>query len=198
MSDVDYDTASLGPILIPSIDMLFGGDKADNGYLIDRWNMTHLGITNGSLPQVIQPITNGGLFNAAVWDRGNGPLVYCVDEGNATVGWRITGGQFEAQPFSTTPTTSDYPWQGMAISAWGDQDGSGILWLTAGDHSQTNVPGTLYAFNAQDLTQLLWSSDMNHEQDHVGQFAKFNAPTVANGLVFVPTFSNRVEVYGLP
>ncbi len=93
--------------------------------------------------------------------------------------------------------TSDYPWQGIAVSAWGDTDGTGILWLTAGDHSQSTVPGTLYAFNAQDLTQLLWSSEMNPIHDRLGQFAKFNAPTVANGLVFVPTFCNHLVVYGL-
>jgi hypothetical protein len=32
--------------------------------------------------------------------------------------------------------------------------------------------------------------------DVVGYFAKFNAPTVANGKVFVPTFSNCIKVYG--
>jgi hypothetical protein len=197
LSDVDLDTASLGPILIPSIDMLFAGDKASNGYLIDRSNMTHLGLTGASLPQTFQPINDGGLFNAAVWDRADGPLVYFVDEGTSTVAWRITDRQFEAQPFSITSTNSDYPWQGISISAWGDQDGTGILWLTAGDHSQNSVPGTLYAFNAQDLTQLLWTSEMSPLHDRLGEFAKFNAPTVANGLVFVPTFSNRVVVYGL-
>lgn len=197
LSNVDLDTGSLGPVLIPSIDMLFGGDKASNGYLIDRGNMSHLGLTSAAVPQIVQPIGYGGLFNIAVWDRGDGPLVYCIDEGTATVGWRITNRQFEVQPFSTTTVTSDYPWQGIAISAWGDTDSSGILWLTAGDHSQTNVPGILYAFNAQDLTQLLWTSEMNPIHDRLGEFAKFTAPTVANGLVFVPTFSNHLVVYGL-
>jgi hypothetical protein len=197
LSNVDLDTGSLGPVLIPSIDMLFGGDKASNGYLIDRNNMSHLGLTSAAVPQIVQPIGYGGLFNIAVWDRADGPLVYCIDEGTATLAWRITDRQFESQPFSQTTVTSDYPWQGIAISAWGDLDGTGILWMTAGDHSQSTVPGTLYAFNAQDLTKLLWTSEMNPIHDRLGQFAKFTAPTVANGLVFVPTFSNHLVVYGL-
>ena len=196
-SDVDLDTASLGPILIPSIDMIFGGDKDNNGYLIDRWNMGHLGISGASVPQIFQPIGFGGLFNVAVWDRTDGPLVYFVEEGTATSGWRISNRAFETAPFSTTDLTSDYPWQGIAISASGDADGTGILWLTAGDHTQDDVPGTVYAFNAQDLTQVLWTSEINPDRDRLGEFAKFATPTVANGLVFVPTFSNQVVVYGL-
>lgn len=196
LSDVDLDTASLGPMLIPSIDMILGGDKAGNGYLIDQSNMGHLGLTGASVAQTFQPVEYGGLFNAAVWDRSDGPLVYFVDEGISTSGFRITNRQVEASPFSITEVTSDYPWQGMAISAWGETDGSGILWLTVGDHDQAEAPGTLIAFNAQDLTQVLWTSDAS-DRDSLGLFAKFTTPTVANGLVFVPTASGQLVVYGL-
>jgi len=34
-------------------------------------------------------------------------------------------------------------------------------------------------------------------RDAVGNFAKFVAPTVANGKVYLATFSNRLNVYGL-
>ena len=196
LSDSDLDTASLGPILIPSLNLIFGGDKNNNGYLIDRWNMGRLGLTGASVPQIFQPIQWGGLFNAAVWDRTDGPLVYFVDEGTATCGWRISPDdkRFEATAFSTTNVNSDYPHQGIAVSALGDTNG--ILWITAGDHDLEDVPGTLLAFNAQDLTQLLWTSEMNPERDRLGGFAKFATPTIANGLVFVPTFSDQLAVYG--
>jgi outer membrane protein assembly factor BamB len=84
----------------------------------------------------------------------------------------------------------------MAVSANGGADGTGIFWMTAGDHSAPGVPGTLYAFNASDLTQLLWSSEMNARRDRLGRFAKFANPTVANGRVFVSTFSNELVIYG--
>ena len=196
LSDVDLDTASLGPILIPSIDMILAGDKNNNAYLINRWNMGHLAL-GGSVPQVLPVISYGGLFNAVIWDRSDAPLVYFVDEGTATYAYRISGKQIEPEPFSVTDVNSDYPWQGMAISAWGEVDETGILWMVAGDHQQDAVPGTLYAFNAQDLSQLLWSSDMLPTRDAMGAFAKFANPTVANGMVFVPTFSDQITVYGL-
>ena len=197
LSDSDFDTASLGPILIPSLDLIFGGDKNNNGYLIDRWNMGRLGLSGASVPQIFQPIDWGGLFNAAVWDRSDGPLVYFVDEGTATRGWRIgpENKRFDAAPFSTTNVTSDYPFQGIAISALGDTNG--ILWIAAGDHDLEEVPGTVLAFDARDLTRLLWTSEMNPDRDRMGGFAKFATPTIANGLVFVPTFSGQLAVYGL-
>ena len=38
---------------------------------------------------------------------------------------------------------------------------------------------------------------MNPARDRMGSVAKFVGPTVANGKVYVPTFSNTVVVYGL-
>ena len=34
-------------------------------------------------------------------------------------------------------------------------------------------------------------------RDAIGNYAKFVAPTVANGKVYMATFSNRLKVYGL-
>ena len=38
---------------------------------------------------------------------------------------------------------------------------------------------------------------MNSSRDGLGTLAKFTAPTIANGKVYVPTFSNHLAVYGL-
>jgi hypothetical protein len=43
----------------------------------------------------------------------------------------------------------------------------------------------------------LWSSELVPARDTVGNFAKFSPPSVANGKVYLATFSNRVNVYGL-
>jgi uncharacterized protein (TIGR03437 family) len=47
-----------------------------------------------------------------------------------------------------------------------------------------------------DLTQELWNSALQ-PGDSVGAFAKFATPLVANGRVYVPTFSNQLAIYGL-
>jgi hypothetical protein len=85
----------------------------------------------------------------------------------------------------------------MAVSANGGEPGTAILWMTTGDHQTAGVPGTLHAFDALDLTREVWSSDWNAGRDGPGRFAKFVAPTVADGRVYVPTFSGQLAVYGL-
>jgi outer membrane protein assembly factor BamB len=58
------------------------------------------------------------------------------------------------------------------------------------------VPGILYALDAANLTTELWNSQMNASRDSVGNYAKFVPPTVANGRVYLSTFSNQLLVYG--
>ena len=44
---------------------------------------------------------------------------------------------------------------------------------------------------------MLWSSEQNKARDAVGNFAKFCPPVVADGRVFLASFSNKLQVYGL-
>ncbi len=196
LSNVDYDLGSLGPVLVPGTSLLIGGDKANNMYLVDRQNMGHLGLPGAPSPQIFQAVTGNGIFNIALWNSDQGPIAYLVADGDHTLAYRIVGGQFTEQPFSSTEVTSDYPFQGIAISANGGAADTGILWMTAGDHYAPAVPGTLYAFDAMNLNRLLWTSGLN-ARDALGGFAKFATPTIANGRVYVPTFSNALAIYGL-
>jgi len=56
--------------------------------------------------------------------------------------------------------------------------------------------GILRAFDANDITKELWDSGQNGT-DLYGNYAKFVSPTIANGHVYMATFSNKVVVYGL-
>ena len=87
----------------------------------------------------------------------------------------------------------------LAVSSKGSQQGTGILWASHpinGDANLGTVPGILQAFDATDVTHELWNSNMNGQRDAVGNFAKFVCPTIANGKVYLATFSNRINVYG--
>ena len=57
--------------------------------------------------------------------------------------------------------------------------------------------GVLRAFDASNVANELWNSSQEPDRDSPGTFAKFAAPTIANGRVYLPTFSNQVCVYGL-
>ena len=198
LSERDRDLGSLGPVMIPGTTKFFGGDKFGNLYLIDTQQMGHLGVEGAESPQTVRPVQFGGIFTTALWMSDAGPLVYLSEMSDWTGSLRMTDGKFETDLHSQSLTVaSDIPYQGMAISASGGAAGTGILWMTTGDHQQDGVPGTLHAFDAMDLTNEIWNSGQNPDRDAMGGFAKFVSPTIANGRVYVPTFSNQLNVYGL-
>ena len=68
----------------------------------------------------------------------------------------------------------------------------------SGDAEQNPpAPGELHAFDAANVSTELWNSTMNPSRDGFGNFAKFVPPLVANGKVYVATWSNQLAVYGL-
>jgi hypothetical protein len=58
-------------------------------------------------------------------------------------------------------------------------------------------PGVLHAYDATDLTKELWNSSANKMRDDPGMWSKFGAPVVANGKVYVASWSDQLDVYGL-
>ena len=197
LSDFDFDMGSLGPILVPGTDWILGGDKFGNVYLIDKKNMGHLDSASAPSPRIALASLYGGIFNTAVWTSEAGTVFYAVDQGDSLKAFKIVDGQLSASPFSKTDITADIPYQGMTITANGGVAGTGILWMTAGDHDAAGIPGTLHAFDALDLTRELWNSGLKKDRDDLGAFAKFVSPTVVNGRVYVPSFSNQLAIYGL-
>ena len=88
----------------------------------------------------------------------------------------------------------------LSLSADGNTPGTGILWASHPyRESALNavVDGIVRAYDAADLTRELWNSKQNASRDDIGKFAKFCPPTIANGKVYMATFSNRLVVYGL-
>jgi hypothetical protein len=89
---------------------------------------------------------------------------------------------------------------GGILSLSSNGGANGIVWATTptnNDANQRVVTGILRAYDATDLRHELWNSYQLRDRDDFGNFAKHTAPTVANGKVYVATFSNHVSVYGL-
>jgi outer membrane protein assembly factor BamB len=86
------------------------------------------------------------------------------------------------------------------VSSNGAVPGTGILWASmpmVGDAWHATATGALYAFDAADVSKpSLWNS-MLAPADNVGTYAKYSAPIVANGKVFLATFSGKLLAYGL-
>ncbi|MBZ5678137.1 MAG: hypothetical protein LAP61_28155, partial [Acidobacteriia bacterium] len=134
----------------------------------------------------------------AYWDDPESPSLYVWGGNDRLKRYRFVDGMLEPNPASTSTAVVPYG-AALSISSNGKDAGSGIVWATtpSAPPAFDVVPGALRAFDASDVSIELWNSDWNSSRDTLGSFAKFAAPTVANGKVYVATFSNQLVVYGL-
>jgi hypothetical protein len=188
----DLDVGSTGAIVVPGSNLLVAGDKGGRLINLNASALGHIEAAPGANEFAASP--HAGIFQLSLWQSEQGPLLYEHDWHGPLKAYPVNSGSISRTPFSQGTWTGDSLYQGMAVSSSGGTNG--ILWETTGDHSQAGIPGTLHAFNAADLTQELWNSDLQ-PYDSLGGFAKFAVPLVANGRVFVPTLSNRLAIYGL-
>jgi hypothetical protein len=202
----DLDLGSAGLLLIPGTNLAFSAGKQGIAYLVNRDNMGGLSSISADT-NVVQSFTlaSDSLYGSPVW--WDGPTAsygyawpasdylqqYLFDRGM---------GKFILPEIadSPTPAPSGHPGGFLALSANGTNSGSGIVWAAhqLGSSAQGAVrPGILHAYNAENVAVELWNSQQFSVRDSVGNFAKFVPPTVANGKVYLATFSNRLNVYGL-
>jgi hypothetical protein len=156
-----------------------------------------------------------------LWRRQDEIYVYVMGEEDPLKQLRLvrdggSGWKFDpAGPFKVSPESAPYPdfptgkfspkradeiWMPggfMTLSGDGTKDGSGILWVNMPFNDNANhkvVRGILRAFDANDVSKgEIWDSESTgRDNDHLGQFAKFCPPTVANGKVYVATFQQEV------
>jgi len=193
-NDTDLDLGSTGMILIPNTNLMLSGGKSGHLFLMNRDSMGHLGPLNTSAVQSVQ-VNQAGIFDVALWNNEHGPIVYVQEAFSSLQAYRIADGQLNPTRLSQTSSALTL-YAGIAVSANGGADGTGIVWQTAADFGGHQQPCILHAFDASDLSHELWNSDMV-PSDAVGRFVKFVAPTVANGRVYVPTLSNQLVTYGL-
>jgi hypothetical protein len=87
----------------------------------------------------------------------------------------------------------------LSVSSNSNLPGTGILWASypsSGNANEETRPGILRAFDAANIKKELWNNSQN-ASDATGEYAKFCSPTIANGHVYLATFSNQIVVYGL-
>ena len=201
----DKDLGSGGPLLIPGTNHLAGGGKEGYMYLLDRGNLGHY--TAGGPDNIVQRFAISGtnlIFSTPVyWNGPNGPLIYIwiTKDRLRAYSLIVTDTQhvaFKLPAVAVGSATAPQPGGMLSISANGNAAGSGIVWAfqPQTNANQALVAGILLAYNASNVSQELWNSTLL-AKDAVGNFAKFNNPTIANGKVYVPTFSNQLVVYGL-
>ena len=195
LNENDWDLGSTGVILIPGTNSVLTGAKSGLLYLING-AMGHLGPDNTSTVQSVQ-VNQWGMFDFALWNNSNGPIVYEYEPYGILQAFQIVNGTIQTTALSQNVPAIPSQFAGIAVTANGGTNGTGIVWETTGDYSSRLVPGTLHALDASDISKELWNSNMVPDRDTLGRFAKFVAPTVVNGRVYAPTFSNSLAIYGL-
>jgi hypothetical protein len=206
--DLDYGVD--GVLLIPNSHLSVSGSKESYLYLIDNTKMGGTDIYNKNVSQQINVNAN---FDGEKHIHGS-PAYFQDDKGKEYIYAWAESGLLKQFPFSRTTMLVDTlnkiigntalpggrPGAMLSVSSNGATAGTGILWASHpinGDANQSVVPGILQAFDATDVSKELWNSNLSGIRDSVGKFAKFVPATVANGKVYLATFSNKLNVYGL-
>jgi len=201
----DLDLGSSGPILIPGTNHIVGGGKNGMVYLLNSAAMGHLqSSSSGPLQSFLATagcssgVTCAEIHSTALWNCAGSPVLYVWGWNDTLRGYRMANGLFNTQEFAESAVTSAYPGGGITLSASGCTSGTGIVWSTTSpDNTYTYIGSDVVrAFDAETL-QELWNSNQNAARDGAGNIAKFMEPMVANGKVYVPTFSKELVVYGL-
>jgi Legume lectin domain/Chitobiase/beta-hexosaminidase C-terminal domain len=192
----DSDVGSAGLILFPTTSsgaqMLVQQGKQGTIYLVNRNNLgkdcakqsSPCTTTDTQLPEELRGATPGVLSSPLYW---NGH-VYWPSYSNL-FSWSVdpASGLISSSPTSQSTQTFART-AGASLSANGTTNG--IVWIMQNT-------GELFAFDATNLSNVLWTSGQApNGRDRADSSVKFEPPTIVNGKVYYGT-ADEVVAYGL-
>ena len=201
-ADLDFGVTQI--MLIPGTNQAITGCKDGRIYLLNRDNMGGYNSQSNRVAQTITLASNATLRSSFGYYRGqNKEYVYSWSE-NALLKsfpYSRTLNKFDLANTISSGVQGPTGSSGavLSVSSNASVDSTAILWASYaanGDAIHSVRPGILRAFDANNVTREIWNSSQN-KADSVDTYAKFNCPTVANGKVYLATFSKKVLVYGL-
>ena len=204
LEDNDLDYGTMGAFLIPNSNFYFTGCKDGKIYLLNKDNMGGFSASGNQVQQTIQLNQDANMHCQAAYYKGaSNEFIYIWAENDVLHAYPFNRNTNLLDPTKALVSTVSGP-KGqsgavLSVSSNGSKDGTGIIWASyasSGDAEHDVSPGILRAFDANNITKELWNNNQS-PNDASGKYAKFASPTVANGHVYLPTFSNQVVVYGL-
>ncbi len=198
-SDLDIGT---GLILIPNSNLMVTAHKSGKLILLSQ-NIPAPGGAYDESSSYFKGYYDLGAGSSAgshsslvYWGGANKQYIYQFSENTHVQAFpvNIAGQKLDNPIVNTTVPISTISEGGYAsVSSNGTDVSTGILWVA---NPTGGSGGTVHALKADDITQELWNSD-NNGADQLGNYAKMCPPTIANGKVYVATFANSLNVYGL-
>jgi Legume lectin domain/Chitobiase/beta-hexosaminidase C-terminal domain len=202
LEGADTDLGS-GGILIPpnqggtNPDILIEAGKQGNMYILNRDQLTNDGshFCNGctSDPEILEPVIGGigGLWSVPAYWNGN---VYVWGNSAHLRAYSLANSIVSRSPTSQSAETNSYPGATPVVSASGTTNG--IVWAMDTSAYSTSGPAILRAYDATNVSNLRYASNLTSGRDTVGPAVKFAVPTVVNGKVYVGA-QYEVDVYAL-
>ncbi|MGA9508711.1 MAG: Ig-like domain-containing protein [Candidatus Sulfotelmatobacter sp.] len=213
LSGEDSDVGSGGVLLLPDLPagvphqhLLVQMGKEGTIYLVDRAAMGGYCSTCVNIDtQIVQEINNAsiGIWGSPAYWNGN---VYWSSNSNGTttnMPSNLMAFSFNADnsgllstgPTSQSNNTFNFGTGTPVVSANGNEDG--IVWLLDNSTFHATCCQALYAFDATNLSSMLYNSnEAAGKRDVPGGAVKFTAPVIANGKVYVGG-QFQVSAYGL-
>ena len=194
LATADTDLGSVGAVLLPDSvgngthpHLLAAGGKSGTIYLLDRDNMGGFNAANNN--QIVQSVIGA---TATIWSSPAywNNLLFYQPASSTMKAFTITNGVISTTPVAATSSFGTYN-GGPVVSANGMNNG--IVWVINGvGGGATEV---LYAYNATNISQTLYSSSQLLARDNPGNGIKMITPTVANGKVYVGA-QYALNIYG--
>jgi hypothetical protein len=220
LEEHDLDLGSAGLLLIPGTHLGVSGGKGGTLYVVDTDDMGGLsasGLADDNIVQSFDLNRPSNLHSTPLfWTGPEGGRVFTWADEDYLKSFPFLGASYAIgstvldvdnvelssvrAPHDDDQTKSSTPGGFLALSADGNKPGSAVLWASlplSGNANHEVRPGILRAFDADDVSSELWNNRADAERDSCGKFAKFAVPTVANGKVYLGTFSRQFCVYGL-
>jgi hypothetical protein len=190
----DSDVGSSGPTLLPDQPgphrhLLLQPTKHSVLYVIDRDQMGKFHTDRDAIVQKI-PLAGAGTGAMAYW---NGHAFFAASD-DSLRDYAVRNGQLK--PVAATSLKFETSGATPTISA--DGKSNAIVWAitTKVWNGPDNRPAVLYAYDANKLSQPIYTSEQNAARDRAGLATRFVIPLVVNGRVYFAA-RGEVDVYGL-
>ena len=192
LNDADADLGSSGPTLLPDQPgahrrLLLQPGKGSMIYVIDRDQMGQFQSEGDAVVQRVR-MSGGGYGAMAYW---NGHAYFACSDDRLR-DYALESGQLKLRSSSNIKFANP----GVTPSVSADGSKNGIVWAIATKTwNGPNRPAVLYAFDANNLGEPIYTSEQNSKRDQAGLATRFVIPLVVNGHVYFGA-RDEVEVYG--
>jgi hypothetical protein len=201
LDGADTDLGSGGVIIPPDQTGTFPHLLVESGkqgrlYIVNRDKLTSDGshFCNGCStdPEVVETVNAiSGLWSMPAYWNGN---MYFWGNGDSLKAFSFANGTLSVSPTSQSAETNGFPGATPVVSSNGTSNG--IVWAAETDAYTSSGPAILRAYNATNVSSILYASNLTSNPDTLGPAVKFVVPVVTNGKVYVGA-QKEVDVFGL-